>query len=221
MAASGAVEVVVDGEVTSVTVIGELDLALSEEFVAAACLGVGQVGINLAEVSFIDSSGVSALLRAMSALKTQGRAVRVVHPSAAARQVFAICGLEEHLGIAEPTRVPFLANDAPERARIISATTARASERIWVIATARRKSNTSRSLVDDRVVHGTEVQSPVPPFHAANPDGVTAVAACGAPVSWVFEDMGFGNRSQNCPACAAKVGEEPSIAQAGHADASA
>jgi anti-sigma B factor antagonist len=81
---------------TTVSVAGELDLATADEFSRAVRSGLatGAVGIDLREVTFMDSAGVRALNTALRESAEHGRELRVsaeMHPSVV--QVLEMTGM--------------------------------------------------------------------------------------------------------------------------------
>jgi len=94
-----AVEVIDDGRGSAVRVVGELDMAvagwLSAELDRAIEGCDGDVTVNLAAVTFVDSTGLSALLRAHAALVALGRRHVVDAPAPAATRIFELTGLQD------------------------------------------------------------------------------------------------------------------------------
>lgn len=82
-----------------VAVRGDLDVASADSFQAAlaAALEAGDVRVvvDLAELAFIDSSGLGALIRALKRARERGGGVRVENVSPTVRRVFEITGLVE------------------------------------------------------------------------------------------------------------------------------
>ena len=98
-AAFSATVIEQDGGV-SVLVRGDVDLAtaaaLSEAIDDASTRGRGSVVVDLSGSPFIDSSGISALVRA--AQLAEGRAaVTVRSPTPQARRVFLLTGVDQFL----------------------------------------------------------------------------------------------------------------------------
>lgn len=83
-----------DGSV--VKVVGELDLAtapqLQKVLVDLSEQGARQVTIDLAEMGFIDSNGLSALITAWKHMREIGGDLALRSPSASAMKVFEITG---------------------------------------------------------------------------------------------------------------------------------
>jgi len=55
--------------------------------------GHKQLLVNMAEVPFIDSSGIGALIKSFSRVKTEGGKLKLLNPSRTARQLLSITGL--------------------------------------------------------------------------------------------------------------------------------
>jgi anti-anti-sigma factor len=100
MTADVTVESGPEGE-ARVRLTGELDL-VSSRAVRDAIARAGQHGehvvIDLTDVSFIDASGVSALVQGMRSVFGCGGACELLHPQAAVRRVFDLLGYPEYLG---------------------------------------------------------------------------------------------------------------------------
>lgn len=86
---------------TGVAVRGEIDIAsapeLSEALDVAILDSVGAFVIDLCDVEFLDSSGLSALLRARAMLGREERALAVVCPPGPVRRLFDVTGIAELL----------------------------------------------------------------------------------------------------------------------------
>ncbi len=89
--------VVVDG--TTVTARGELDLASADLLVDACPHEVER--LDMRAVTFVDSSGIRAIMRASKLVVRRGGQLVLVSPSAEVRRVLAMLGLTEHLPIVE------------------------------------------------------------------------------------------------------------------------
>jgi anti-anti-sigma factor len=76
---------------------GELDAWSSEPLAAAladpALTGAADVEIDCAELTFVDSSGVVALLEARRSVEAAGARCSLVRPHPRVREVFDLCGL--------------------------------------------------------------------------------------------------------------------------------
>lgn len=80
-----------------VRVIGELDLAtaplLRDRLVGLASAGVLAVTLDLAELDFIDSTGLSVLVTGLKHLRERGGKLALRSPQPSAMKVFEITGL--------------------------------------------------------------------------------------------------------------------------------
>lgn len=88
---------VVDG-VATLAVAGEVDIAVADAFAAAAlsCLqepGALTLRVDLAEVTFLDSSGLGALVKARNAAQDQGKGLVIANVAPSVMKVFVITGL--------------------------------------------------------------------------------------------------------------------------------
>ncbi len=98
---------IVNGDAhTRVVLEGELDLAsapaLREQLDAVVEAGTGNVEIDMADVTFCDSSALSELLVAARRLEENGRRLQVVNPSEFCAHLLQLSGLTDVFG-AEPT----------------------------------------------------------------------------------------------------------------------
>jgi anti-anti-sigma factor len=81
-----------------VAVDGELDLAVVDDFLATArtaSAGCSALEIDLDRMSFVDSSGLGALMRLRKEAAEQDIALRLVNMPPAAHRLFQITGLLE------------------------------------------------------------------------------------------------------------------------------
>jgi anti-sigma B factor antagonist len=80
---------------------GEVDLSnadrLGRTIGDLVALRPPRIVIDLAQVSFLDSSGVSCLLAAAKAAEAAGCALRVQDPTESTLRVFQICGVDDKL----------------------------------------------------------------------------------------------------------------------------
>jgi anti-sigma B factor antagonist len=84
------------------SVEGEFDLAVVDEFLAWAlpCLGRADViEIDLGAVSFIDSSGLGALVRVRNDAAEQAKSLSLVNPSPATNRLLELTGLQQAFDI--------------------------------------------------------------------------------------------------------------------------
>ena len=81
---------------TVVKVVGELDLAtaprLREALVDLSKKGARRVTVDLADMEFIDSTGLSVLMAAWKRMRENGGDLALQSPSASAMKVFEITG---------------------------------------------------------------------------------------------------------------------------------
>lgn len=89
----------VDDEVCSLAASGEVDIATVEAFLDAAgtCLGSGAatIEIDLGGVTFLDSSGLGALVRLRNESGEAGKSLVLVNVPAAVGRLFEVTGLAE------------------------------------------------------------------------------------------------------------------------------
>jgi anti-anti-sigma factor len=92
-----------DGERRLLAVSGEVDIATVEEFLteADACLGDGVevCEIDLGAVTFIDSSGLGALVRIRNTAHDRGKAVLLTNVPDSVTRLFEVTGLAEAFGV--------------------------------------------------------------------------------------------------------------------------
>jgi len=84
------------GERRTLTVTGEVDIATAEEFVAeaTACLdAVETCEIDLGAVTFIDSSGLGALVRIRNVARERGRQVLLTNVPPSVDRLLTVTGL--------------------------------------------------------------------------------------------------------------------------------
>jgi anti-sigma B factor antagonist len=91
------VRVSADGDDVTLHLVGDFDLTAAESFqswVEGAVDGNGgAVVVDLGDVAFIDSTGISALLVMRRRLESRGRELRVANVRAGAARVFELTGL--------------------------------------------------------------------------------------------------------------------------------
>jgi anti-anti-sigma factor len=84
----------------SVHVVGELDCSsaavVREQLLSALARGTGPFVVDLAALTFVDSSGLRALEEAATAARQRGRSFSVVGAQPSARRLFALCGFPLH-----------------------------------------------------------------------------------------------------------------------------
>ena len=82
---------------------GDLDLAtapkLRQELADLADCDAIDLVIDLANLEFIDSSGISVLVEALEHMRSRGGTLVVRNPNPMARKIFEITGLTEYLSV--------------------------------------------------------------------------------------------------------------------------
>jgi anti-anti-sigma factor len=82
------------GDTHTVRLRGELDLASVPELAGVLQAMAGpKVVVDLSELTFIDSSGVSALVRTQQRLAAEDRSLVLARPSGSVSRVFDILGI--------------------------------------------------------------------------------------------------------------------------------
>lgn len=89
------------GGAITVALSGEVDLATAGQFEAEVerlvTTGVRQLIVDLGEVTFCDSTGLNALVRARHLCETKGGTLRITRPRGEVAEVLSISGLLDHL----------------------------------------------------------------------------------------------------------------------------
>ena len=87
------------GRDLTLAISGDLDIAaarlLSRELDDLLDTATGRVGVDLSGVQFMDSSALSALVRAHERARSDGRRLALVNPSPACAKVLSITGLDQ------------------------------------------------------------------------------------------------------------------------------
>src|SRR5438874_2565185 len=98
------VDVRIDRDVAIITVKGELDLAtspaLERELETAAALDTSLVIVDLRELEFIDSTGLSVLVRAHQRAEESGPRLGIVNGSPQVQRLLNLTGLADKLVLA-------------------------------------------------------------------------------------------------------------------------
>jgi anti-sigma B factor antagonist len=99
------VEVRAEDHATVITVSGELDLAsspaLEEELERVAQSDAEVVVVDLRELEFMDSTGLSVLVRAHQRAAEQGRRLGLVNGSQQVQRLLRLTGVSERLTLAD------------------------------------------------------------------------------------------------------------------------
>jgi len=94
-----------EGSATVLTLTGELDLAsaptLEDELGKALTGAGGRVVVDLRELEFIDSTGLSVLVKAHQRAQERDSEFAVVRGGAQVQRLLALTGLEDRLTVAE------------------------------------------------------------------------------------------------------------------------
>ncbi|MGC9666073.1 STAS domain-containing protein [Planosporangium sp. 12N6] len=97
----GTIRVQVGGEIDIATVI-----PFAEALAASVAARPSAIEVDLADVPFMDSSGVNALVCAHRSAAAGGCRVRVVRPRPVVDRVLRTCGLAETLGLSASAERP-------------------------------------------------------------------------------------------------------------------
>lgn len=93
-----AIETAIEGDATTITVRGELDLSTSPDLAGAltdaAAASMGSVTLDLSGITFIDSSALRVLVQGGRDLKTGGTDLLIGGRSAVVSRVFAMTNLD-------------------------------------------------------------------------------------------------------------------------------
>ncbi len=99
------VQVRAEGAATVIVVSGELDLAtspaLEEQLQLVSDGGVDLLVIDLRRLEFMDSTGLSVILRAHQRLAEQGRRLSLVKGSAQVQRLLDLTGVAQRLVLVE------------------------------------------------------------------------------------------------------------------------
>jgi anti-sigma B factor antagonist len=90
----------------TLTITGELDLATAATFrsrvLSATEHTEGDLILDMRNVTYIDSSGLSVVLEGRDLLERAGRTLIINDPSASVTTIFTICGLTDRIAISIP-----------------------------------------------------------------------------------------------------------------------
>lgn len=99
------VQVSSDGPATVVAVFGELDLAssaaLAEELTRIADAGGERVVLDLRGLDFMDSTGLSTVVRSQAQMEQAGRRFGVVRGSQQVQRLLSLTGVADRLELAD------------------------------------------------------------------------------------------------------------------------
>jgi anti-sigma B factor antagonist len=88
-----------DGDITTVSLRGEIDVLTVEQVRVALGEAVaarpGQIVVDMADVAFIDSTGLGALISGFQRARDQDIPFRLARPSSNVRQILVLSGVLE------------------------------------------------------------------------------------------------------------------------------
>lgn len=93
-----------DGEGTVVLALaGELDIAGTDRLLDAACAipAGSSVTADVRELSFMDSSGLRALMNLDIRARDEGWSLTIAGPQPEVRRVLVLCGVEDRISISD------------------------------------------------------------------------------------------------------------------------
>ena len=104
MTATAAVHVEREGTSCVVTLAGEIDLAVSPEIIELGLAMIetadaSDVLVDMGQVTFLDSTGIGALVTIRNAATARGLPVRVAHAPLRVRRILGIAGMDALLGV--------------------------------------------------------------------------------------------------------------------------
>ena len=85
-----------------VAVRGEVDLHTAPKVqyaIERGSAGVEAVVVDMGDIAFIDSTGLSMLMRAKESLELKGASLRLTAPSRAVERIFAVTGFADYFDI--------------------------------------------------------------------------------------------------------------------------
>lgn len=92
-----------EGDIQKLEVQGEIDVAnadvLRTNIVEALNLKPSEVIINMADVSYIDSTGIGVLVGGAHSAQEAGAVLKVQNPQPSVKRVFTLLGVDEKLHI--------------------------------------------------------------------------------------------------------------------------
>jgi anti-anti-sigma factor len=103
------IEVRADGARVVIAVSGDLDLATVETL--RSCLesvdgNVGEISLDLADLTFLDSTGVALMVGAHRALESDGRSLTLCNPRAQVAKVIELSGVTAAIPVVTDTDPP-------------------------------------------------------------------------------------------------------------------
>jgi len=103
---SSILSALADDGIATVTIQGEIDFSNADELAHCLRAAVAEgspttVRVDLAEASFIDSTGLGALIEGYQAADAAGMGFIVVNPTDGFRRVLTVTGLAEFFGLVD------------------------------------------------------------------------------------------------------------------------
>jgi anti-anti-sigma factor len=99
------------------TLRGELDIASAPVLVEGAlrCIGQGhdRLVLDLAEVTFLDSSGINAIVRVLRSAEAHGGRLALARPTRQARRVFELTSFDRFVAVRDTVAEAVAALDEP------------------------------------------------------------------------------------------------------------
>ena len=91
-----------------VRLTGEIDIAnadrIPQQVVAAVASAPAGVVLDMSGVTFIDSTGIGAMIAARNACLSSGRSLQIAAPSRQVQRMLALTGLDDVFAVVGPAR---------------------------------------------------------------------------------------------------------------------
>jgi len=97
-------EIVNEPDATIVIAVGEIDLATGDQLVEVLtelCGEKGAVRVDLGQVSFMDSTGIKALVNAHRLSEERGCQLTICNPTERLRRVLEVSGVDQVLNVTD------------------------------------------------------------------------------------------------------------------------
>lgn len=95
----GDLDIQVDGHIVHIR--GEIDAHSAPALGDAVRAAVGSVELDLAEVGFVDSSGLRVLIEVHQLLEERGDVLTIANPTPPVRRMFELSAVDEYLNIVD------------------------------------------------------------------------------------------------------------------------
>lgn len=100
-----SIKTTTDAGASTVTVTGEIDVSNANELREALDAVLGQtpagISVDLAQVAYIDSTGIGVLVGSAHKAQDSGRVFQVLNPQANVLRILGLLGVDEVLGLKE------------------------------------------------------------------------------------------------------------------------